>query len=218
MIALIRLPHSLVDFFKQLNIFKRNKKPVELKIVAIAEYMSHGSVRKTANNLSRLFMSVSKSSVHRYAKKFAKHAFMRQIKPKHHSIVAIDETVVKVNGRRWYVWVAIDAETKELITFHVSKGRNWLEALMFLKKLKRMCLGKLPLVLVDKGPWYRDVLHRLGFEYLHQTFCMRGYVERFFGYLKDRSRVFYNNINCKHEYRTLVEFVRMFCYWYLEWR
>ena len=93
---MIRLPPSLVDFFKQLNIFKHNKKPIELKIVAIAEYISHGSVRKTASNLSRLFCSVSKSSVHRYAKKFAKHAFMRQIKPKHHGIVAIDETVVRL--------------------------------------------------------------------------------------------------------------------------
>jgi hypothetical protein len=33
--------------------------------------------------------------------------------------------------------------------------------------------------------------------HVYQTFGLRSSVERFFGYLKDRTRVFYNNINPK---------------------
>ena len=52
-----------------------------------------------------------------------------------------------------------------------------------------------PLIIVDRGPWYRWALERLGLEYRYQRFGIRNIVERFFGYLKQRTRRFYNNIN-----------------------
>jgi transposase-like protein len=50
-------------------------------------------------------------------------------------------------------------------------------------------------MLVDRGPWYRWALERLGLKYQHQRFGLRNSVERFFGYIKQRTRRFYNNIN-----------------------
>jgi len=52
-----------------------------------------------------------------------------------------------------------------------------------------------PLIIVDIGPWYRWALERLGLKYQYQTFGIRNAVERFFGYIKQRTRRFYNNIN-----------------------
>jgi transposase-like protein len=52
-----------------------------------------------------------------------------------------------------------------------------------------------PLIIVDRGPWYRWVLDRLGLKYRYQRFGLRNRVERFFGYLKQRTSRFYNNIN-----------------------
>jgi transposase-like protein len=57
-----------------------------------------------------------------------------------------------------------------------------------------MCTNK-PLVIVDRGPWYRWALERLGLKYQHQRFGIRNAVERFFEYLKQRTRRFHNNIN-----------------------
>jgi transposase-like protein len=37
----------------------------------------------------------------------------------------------------------------------------------FLRKALRMCTDK-PLVIVDKGPWYRWAFERLGLEYRHE--------------------------------------------------
>jgi transposase-like protein len=64
----------------------------------------------------------------------------------------------------------------------------------FLRIVLDRCLNK-PLIIVDRGPWYRWALERLGLKYQYQTFGIRNAVERFFGYLKQRTRRFYNNIN-----------------------
>jgi transposase-like protein len=56
-----------------------------------------------------------------------------------------------------------------------------------------MCTNK-PLVLVDKGPWYRWAFERLGLEYKHERFGMRDRVERFFRYLKERTIVFHHKL------------------------
>jgi transposase-like protein len=85
-------------------------------------------------------------------------------------------------------------DSKELLVLEASYGRSSLNALAFLKKALRMCTDK-PLVIVDRGPWYRWALERLGLKYRYQRFGLRNTVERFSGYLKQRTRRFYNNIN-----------------------
>jgi len=38
-------------------------------------------------------------------------------------------------------------------------------------------------MIVDRGPWYRWALDRLGLKYRYQKFGLRNAVERFSGYL-----------------------------------
>jgi len=45
------------------------------------------------------------------------------------------------------------------------------------------------MVIVDRGPWYRWALDRLGLEYR---------VERFFRYLKERTMVFHHKMNARN--------------------
>ena len=66
--------------------------------------------------------------------------------------------------------------------------------LKFLRIVLDRCLNK-PLIIVDRGPWYRWALERLGLKYRYQRFGLRNTVERFFRYIKQRTRRFYNNIN-----------------------
>jgi hypothetical protein len=41
-----------------------------------------------------------------------------------------------------------------------------------------------PVILTDRGPWYRDSVVRAGFQnHVYHTFGLRSSVERFFGYL-----------------------------------
>jgi transposase-like protein len=54
------------------------------------------------------------------------------------------------------------------------------------------CEGK---PFIDRGPWYRWALDRLGITYFHEAFGKRNRIERWFREMKDRTKKFYNNIN-----------------------
>ena len=83
--------------------------------------------------------------------------------PRYRRCIAVDEAKLCVKGINVYVWSAVDVDSKELLALEASYGRSSLNALAFLKKASRMCINK-PLVLVDRGPWYRWVLERLRLE------------------------------------------------------
>jgi transposase-like protein len=100
----------------------------------------------------------------------------------------------------------------EILAIYASRGRNILIALKFLRMVMGRCINK-PLIVVDRGPWYRWALERLGLKYQHQRFGLRNAVERFFGHLKQRTRSFYNNINTWktqsiEDYATAIAIIR----------
>jgi transposase-like protein len=111
-------------------------------------------------------------------------------------LVAVDETVLKVNGQICYLWAAIDVDTNEILAIYASRGRGLPNAIKFLKMVLRSCDGK-PIVVVDRGPWYRWALDRLGIIYFHETFGNRNKIERWFRELKERTKRFHNNVNSK---------------------
>lgn len=118
-------------------------------------------------------------------------------------------------GRRLYVWGAIDAKLKEIVYLYVSMYRNSMIASYVIKKTLQYCINK-PIFLIDGAPWLKDALTRLGLDWMHVTFGYRNAVERLFRYLKERTKIFYNN-NCKsignavNSYSLLM---RMFEFYY----
>jgi transposase-like protein len=51
------------------------------------------------------------------------------------SLVAVDETVLKVKGQICYLWAAIDVDTNEILALYASKGRGIPSAIEFLRKV-----------------------------------------------------------------------------------
>jgi transposase-like protein len=109
-------------------------------------------------------------------------------------LVAVDETVLKVKGQICYLWVATD--TNEVLAVYASRGRVIPSAIKFLRKVLDSCEGQ-PVIVVDRGPWYRWALDRLGITYFHETFGKRNRIERWFREMKGRTKRFYNNVNSK---------------------
>ena len=184
---------SLIEYIKSLNLFKRNKKKEQTKIYAIIDYILFSSCRKSAIRISLFMEKVSKSSINRYVKAFKERAKINK-EVKHREIVAVDETVVKTNGRNCYVYAAYDISNDELLCMKAYTTRNNLTTMDFVKSVLKLCKNK-PLFLVDRAPWYKWVFERLGLRYKHETFGKRNLVERVFGYLKQRTVLFYHNIN-----------------------
>jgi putative transposase len=109
-------------------------------------------------------------------------------------LVAVDEAVLKVSGQTCHLWAAIDVDTNEILAVYASRGIP--SAIKFLRKVLDSCEGK-PRIVVDRGSWYRWALDRLGITYIHETFGNRNRIESWFREMKNRTKMFYNNINAK---------------------
>jgi transposase-like protein len=148
---------------------------------------------------------ISKSAVHYLASRVSEIRVSKETR--HRRCIAVDETKQSVKGVYVYVWSAVDVDSKELLALEASYGRSSLNALAFLKKALKMCTNR-PLVLVDRGPWYRWAFERLGLEYKH---------ERFFRYLKERTIVLQHKMSARNHIQAITNlklFLNLFALYY----
>ena len=158
---------SVKEIVKELKIFERDKIPLEIKILGIATYIQTSSTRRTAKILSE-FHPVSHNAVHKWIKKVEEKLPISTEK-KQRNLIAIDETVVKANKKRYYVFSAVDVERNELILMKVYPTRNYLTAKSFVKEVLNYCENK-PKFVIDKAHWLKRALESLGLEFEHETF------------------------------------------------
>ena len=125
--------------------------------------MFHGSCRKISKILSFSLEPISKSTVHELARNVSSKIVLAS-KPGYRRCIAVDEAKLRVKNVWVYVWSAVDVDSGELLALDVSYGRSCLNAITLLKKALKLCINK-PLVIVDRGPWYRWALERLKLEY-----------------------------------------------------
>ncbi len=87
----------------------RNKKNVELKILAALLYFFGLSLRKTSDYLS-LFEEISHESIRIY---FIVKKVLKKPGKKERRLIAVDETKIKLEDNQIFVWAAVDVDTKE---------------------------------------------------------------------------------------------------------
>ena len=97
---------QLVDYVKATKVFRRNKRGIELKVLAGLLYF-FGLSSETSQFLS-LFEEISYESVRIYYHRLKK--ILIQPKKKERRLIAIDETKIKLEKRLIFVWAAIDYE------------------------------------------------------------------------------------------------------------
>ncbi|MGC9068757.1 MAG: hypothetical protein ACP5IZ_07240, partial [Thermoprotei archaeon] len=87
---------NIFEYFKQLNIFKRNKIPFELKVLGILMYAFGLSTRKTTKT-THTHKTKNLKNKHTQVRK-ASQTLKLKPEPKVHKIISVDETVIKLNG------------------------------------------------------------------------------------------------------------------------
>ena len=201
---------DLVRIVKKRKVFKRNKKSLEVKVIAGLLYFFGLSTRKTSEILS-LFEEISHESVRKYYHSLRK--VFKEPRKKRRRLIAVDETVLKVGNARIYVWTAIDVDTMECLGIWVSTTRNFFDAMTFIKSILKYCKNK-PTFVVDKGPWYPLAFYILGLKFKHETFGDRNAVESFFSTLKKRTKAFYNHFPHNTTIHTILSWLNSFCLTY----
>jgi len=110
-----------------------------------------------------------------------------------------------------FIWGAVDLDDEKVIGVWVSFGRSGLEAMIFLKKVKQACKGKLPRVFIDGDTSYPWALERVGFErHTVISFGPRSAIERLFGDIEKRIRQFWNGFNGKYTRESMERWVEAF--------
>jgi transposase-like protein len=182
------------------NLFRSHRYPPLEKLYSVILFTAGLSLSDLSERLS--LTGASRESVriwvHRFSSLFRPSRRVRRL-------IAVDETVLKVNRQICYLWAAIDVDTNEILAVYASRGRGIPRAIEFLRKVLDSCEGK-PVIVVDRGPWYRWALERLGITYFHETFGNRNRIERWFREVKNRTKRFYDNVNSKN-LKSLEELV-----------
>ncbi|XRO74885.1 IS6 family transposase [Methanocaldococcus sp. 28A] len=192
------------------KIVKRNKKSIEIKILAGILYYLGLSLRKVSLFLSR-FESISHESVRIYYHKIKD--ILNEPERKTRNLIAIDETKLKLGNETIYVWSAIDVESKECLGIYVSKTRCYLDTMLFVRRILKFCSNK-PKILVDGGKWYPWALQRLGLKFERVRFGLRNCVESFFSLLKRRTKSFYNRFPNNSKFSSVISWLESFSSFY----
>jgi putative transposase len=177
--------NTLLKAVLDARIFRRNKRPLESKILASLLYTSGLSYRGMTYQTG--VVEASHVSASRWVN--ALKGIVSRVPKRERKLVAIDETKLKNKERHVLVWASIDADRRELLAVYASYYRLSINTIVFVKKVLDTCVGT-PVVLVDGGPWYPWALDRMGVRWLHITFGYRNVIKRFFRTVKGRTRRF----------------------------
>ena len=166
---------------------------------ALHSYFSGMSLNEIKQNLEQQYNdSPSVSTIYRWLDRFIKEAErkVKDTKPNVGDTWIADETVIKIDRKKYWVFDCIDAKTRFLLASHLSPNRGTREARTLMDKAAERA-GKTPkVVMTDKLAAYLDGIelaygadaeHRQGSPFDVQT--NTNLIERFQGTLKDRTKV-----------------------------
>jgi putative transposase len=172
------------------QITKRTK-PEDI-VYSLHLYFSGLSLRNTSKVLYR-FVQRSHTAIRDWIQKYKpERRFYRKTKVFE---FIIDETQIKVGSEYIWLWVAIESETKSILSISISKERNMFVAERFLYDVIKKC-GEHP-VSTDGGTWYPQACKFLRIEHHIYSPLKKSLIERTMQYIKDRTECFDDYFLCR---------------------
>jgi len=177
--------------------YKRHRFPHETSRLAVWLYFRFTtSLRDVEEILAERGIDVSYETVRCWASKFgpAIAANIRRARGRADSVWHLDEMVVRINGKRMFMWRAVDKEG-EVLDVLVQKRRNKAAALKLLRKLLKN-QGFMPEQIVTDGlASYKAAMKILGCRHRHHP-----------GRLRDNNRVENSHLPVRRRERKMQRF------------
>ncbi|KPF85118.1 transposase [Brevundimonas sp. AAP58] len=155
--------------------FKRHRFPAAVIVQAVRWYFRFTlSIRDVEELMAERGVEVSREAIRCWVIKFGPliAANLRRNRPSPTGRWHLDEVVVKVGGRRLYLWRAVDDEG-EVLDVLVQKRRNKHAALKLLRRLLRSTGLHPEAVVTDKLASYRATMKVLNLQGRHRPGGMR---------------------------------------------
>jgi transposase-like protein len=166
---------------------------------ALQSYFSGMSLNEIKQNMEQQYnYSPSVSTIYRWLDRFIKEAQykVRDTKPNVGDTWIADETVIKIDRKKYWLFDCIDAKTRFLLASHLSPNRGTREARTLMEKAAERADKAPRVVMTDKLAAYLDGIelafgadaeHKHGSPFDVQS--NTNLIERFQGSLKDRTKV-----------------------------
>jgi len=172
--------------FPELEFVEREATPEPAMQLGIQLHLAGLSLSDTVSVLAGLGVDRCRTTVHNWIQK----ADLQPAEGRSPDHVAVDETVIQINGQRFWLYAAVDPTTNRLLHVALYPTRTTAISEMFLKELCEKHLVDDAIFLVDGAPWLQAACHHLGLRFQHVTHGNRNSVERVFKELKRRTKAF----------------------------
>jgi transposase-like protein len=174
-----------------LDFVEREATPKDAMKLAVRLHLSGLSLSNTVSVLDVLGINRARSTIHNWVQK----ADLEPDSGRNPDTIALDETVVKVNGERFWLYAAVEPETNVILHVSLYSTRTIVTTKLFLRDLAEKHEVDDAEFLVDGTPWLQARLFELAMHFRHETFGVRNPVERIFQETKRRTEQFYNTFS-----------------------
>ncbi|WP_049986586.1 DDE-type integrase/transposase/recombinase [Halobellus rufus] len=166
-------PNRLIECsdFPELEFVEREATPEPAMKLGIQLHLSGLSLSDTDSVLESVGAERGRTAVHNWVQK----AGLQPTDGQNPDYVAVDETVIRVNNQRYWLFAAVDPDTDRLLHVRLFPTRTTALTEMFL---------------VDGAPWLQAACHRHSLRFQHVTHGNRNAVEPSFKELKRRTEAF----------------------------
>jgi putative transposase len=110
--------------------------------------------------------------------------------------IFVDETLVRINGQNYWLWLAYEPTLHVCLLFHLSRERTIFVCYQFFKEI-RSKFGRNKPIYTDGAYWYNDACKWLRLKHIIYGVELKNIMERFIQHIKDRTECFDDNFPCK---------------------
>ena len=191
----------------ELGFVEREATPKLLMKLGIQLHLAGISLSNTVSVLEIFGVERARSTVHNWVHK----AELQPESDQNPDHVAVDETVIQLNGEQYWLYAAVDPQTNELLYTKLEPTTNKVIAHGFFAELREKHDVDDAVFLIDGSHSLKDACRRHSLEFRYEKHGNRNSVERVFREIKRRTTSFSNCFsNAKAE--TADEWLRSFSF------
>ncbi|WP_188884577.1 IS6 family transposase [Halarchaeum grantii] len=193
----------------ELDFVERERTPSELMELGIRLHLSGLSLSNTVSELEKFGVERSRKAVHDWVQK-ADLQLATDASPDH---VALDETVIRINGEQFWLYAAVEPETNEFLHLRLFTTTTTALTQKFLRELREKHDVKDAVFLVDSAQHLATALHREGLRFQTVRHGNRNAIERVFREIKRRTSSFSNSFSHVNP-ETAETWLQAFAVWW----